>query len=213
MAIATATDIANQALDLLKEAPMTDYTVDTTPAAKWFRRNFDTARDGELEEHPWRFAVKEAVITVDATPPVFKNAGGGGWSYRYARPTDLMRVAYLNCGGNFEGIPVPHEIQGDWIYCDQSSTIYLAYIWRITDVTKYPALFCEALAAKLATKLAHWLTGKQTMVQVAAAAYVEALRRAKRANALLSTPERAYDSDVIAARYLGGTYGAGWPSW
>ena len=44
----------------------------------------------------------------------------------------------------------------------------------------------------------------QPIVQIAAAAYDMALKRAKRANALLSTPERPYDSDVINARYLTG---------
>ncbi len=188
---------------------MHDYTTDTTPEALWFQRNYATSRDAELEDHPWRFALKEAVLTADATAPVFKAAGGGGWSYRYARPTDLLRIGYLNFNGDFEADPIPHEIQGDWIYCDQVTTIYLAYIWQITDVTKYYNLFNEALAAKMATKIAHWMTGKQAFVQIAAAAYTLALARAKRANALLSTPERPYDSDVINARYTSGSFFGG----
>lgn len=207
--VSLANDICNMALDLLKEATMTDYTTETTPEALWFQREYATSRDAEFEDHPWRFAIKEAIITVDATAPTFSVGGGGGWSYRYARPADFLRMGYLNYNGDFEADPVPHEIQGDWIYCNQTTSIYLVYIYQITDVTKYYNLFNEALAAKMAMKLANWLTGKTAYVQIAAAAYDLALKRAKRANALLSTPERPYDSDVINARYTSGSYFGG----
>lgn len=199
--VTLANQICNMALDLLKEAPMNDYTTETTSEALWFQRNYETCRDAELEKHPWRFAMKRDTLTADATAPEF------GWDYRYSKPTDFMRIGYLNYTGDFEGTPLPHEIEGDWILCDQSSSIYLVYVYRVTDPSKHLALFNKALAAQMAVDLAHWLTGKTSMVQVAAAKYDQALRDARRANALLSTPERAYDSDVIAARYSSGFVG------
>lgn len=205
----TANDVANMALDLLVEAPMTDYTIETTPEALWFQRNFATARDAEFEEHPWKFAATRIALTVDVTAPSF------GWYYRYALPSDFMRIGYLNDQGIFEYPPIPHEIEGadeadeatapkGWLLCNVSTTIKLVYIRQRTEAEDWSSLFTEALAAKMAVKLSHWLTGKQSMTQVAMAAYDLALKRAKRANAFLSTPERAYDSDVIAARYTSG---------
>ena len=191
----TDNDVCNQALDLLREAPLTDYLTDDTPESRWFIRNYATARDAELEEHPWKFALKRASIPADATAPTFD------WAYRYAVPGDFKALARFTYDGTFEGTPVPHEIEGAWILTNLSSTIKIVYVYAITDPTLFSALFVEALAAKLATKMAHWMTGKASMVQVAGAAYQTAIARAKRANALLSTPERAYDTDVISARY------------
>lgn len=193
--VTSANAICNLALDLLHEATLSDYTTETTSAAKWFQRNYQNALDGELEKHRWMFALKRSSITADATAPSF------GWDYRYAKPSDFRRVGYLNYNGDFEADPIPHELEGDWILTNQSATIYLVYVYAITDVTKFNALFVDALAAKMAMKLAHWLTGKANMVQIAAAAYDMALKDARRANILLSTSERAYDSDVISARY------------
>lgn len=206
----TANDVANMALDLLTEAPMTDYTSETTPEALWFQRNFETSRDAEFEEHPWRFAMTRVSLTVNVTAPAF------GWSYRYALPSDFMRIGYLNYDGIFENPTIPHEIEGadeadevtaprGWLLCDVSSSIKLVYVRQRTEAEDWASLFVEALAAKMALKLSHWLTGKQSMTQVAALAYSDALKRAKRANALLSTPERPYDNDVIAARYASGS--------
>ncbi len=202
----TATDIANMALDLLHEAPLTDYTTDGTRVAEWFVRNYATCRDAEFEAHPWRFAMTRVSITVDSTAPAF------GWSYRYALPSTFMRIGYLNYDGVFENPPIPHEIEGadeadevaapkGWLLCDVGSAIKLVYVRQITEAEDLSMLFAEALAANMARKLSHWLTGKANMVQIADAYYKEAMTKARKANALLSTPERAYADDVIAARY------------
>lgn len=189
------TDVCNLALDLLKQSPMTVYTSDDTDEARWFVRNYAIARDAELEEHPWKFALKRASIDVDATAPTFD------WSYRYAKPADYKQIVRLNNYGYFDSTPLPFEIEGAWILTNESTPIKLLYVYAATDVTLFPALFIEALAAKMALKLAHWLTGKASMVQLADQAYVTAIDRAKRANALQATPQRPYASDVVAARY------------
>lgn len=193
--MSTANDICNMALDVLKEAPLTDYTTDNTSVSRWFVRNYATFRDAELEAHPWRFAMTRATASADAAAPTF------GWKYKYAKPAGLLRIVQMNSSGYFEYDPIPHELEGDWILTDQSSTIYLVYVQQITDPTKHTNLFNQALAAAMARALSHWLTGKANMVAIADAAYKEALARARRANALFSTPERAFDSDVINARY------------
>lgn len=194
----TATGVCNMALDLLTEAPMTDYTTDGTPEALWFVRNYADTRDAELEEHPWRFALKRATITVDATAPTDTE-----WLYRYAIPSDCLRLLPVRYLGEFEAPPIPHEVfQAEgFILTDEPNELVVQYIYQITDTTKFTALFTEALAAKLAMKGAHWLTHKAGMVEEARAAYKDALIRAKRANAFVGTPERPYDDDVIAARY------------
>ncbi len=208
----SATDVCNMALDILHEAPLTAYTTDGTRVANWFVRNYETMRDAEFEAHPWVFARADVSITVNATAPAF------GWLYRYALPSDFMRIGYLNYDGYFEQIPIPHAIASadpadvadlaaapkGWLYCDVGSAVKLTYIRQITDPSRWAKLFVQAHAAGMARQLSHWLTGKAAFVQIADALYKEAMTKARRANLLLSTPERAYDSDVISARWATG---------
>src|SRR5262249_13022865 len=51
----------NLALDLLKEPASTAFT-DDTAVALWGARNYVTARNAELREHPWKFAIKRKVL-------------------------------------------------------------------------------------------------------------------------------------------------------
>lgn len=191
----TNTSICNLAFDILTQAPMTDITTDGTPEANWFVRNFEPTRDAELRKNPWKFSLKRATISVDASAPAF------GWSYRYALPADCIRMLPLTYDGEFEGPPIPHEIEAGWILTDEPTSIKVRYIYQVTDPTKFDPLFVQALAARLAMHAAHRFTGKQSMIATAGELYGEAIAEARRANALEATPERPYDDDVIAARY------------
>lgn len=196
----TKTSICNLALDILKEGVATDVDTDATPEANWFVRNFEPTRDSELRKNAWKFAIKRATLTVDATAPAFD------WLYRYALPSGCLRLLPLRYDGVYEGSEIPHEIEAHsdgvlYILTNQPTSLKVRYIYQVTDVTKFDPLFVEALAARLAMKSAHRFTGKQSMVATAAEMYNEAIFEARRANALEATPERPYDDDVIAARY------------
>lgn len=191
----TKTNICNLALDILHEGPFTDVDADNTANSRWFVRNYEVTRDAEIRKHVWNFAKKRASLTADGTAPTF------GWSTRFAVPSDCLRVLQLRYDGEFEGPHVPHEVEAGYILTDQSTTLYLLYLFQITDTTKFDPNFVEALAARLAMKAAHRFTGKQSMVQVAASFYADAISEARLANAIEGTPQKAYDDDVIAARY------------
>lgn len=182
-------------MDMLHEGPFTDVDTDNTANSRWFVRNYEVTRDAEIRKHVWNFAKKRAVVTVDGTAPTF------GWSKRYAVPTDCLRVLQLRYDGEFEGATIPFEVEGAYILTEQTATLNLLYLWQITDTTKFDPNFVEALACRLAMKAAHRFTGKQSMVQTAASFYADAISEARLANAIEGTPQRAYDDDVIAARY------------
>lgn len=134
-------------------------------------------------------------------------SGAGGrqpfsWLYQYKIPSDCLRMLPLRADGDFEGMPIPHEIENDEIILtNQASEIQSRFIARMTDPTRFDAQFVEALAAKLAFKAAHYITGKASYAQTVLAVYNQAIDEAKRSNAFEATPERPYDDDVIAARY------------
>ena len=189
------TDICNLALDHLREAPIGHIDADGS-VSEWFQRNFDAVLDGVLRDHPWNFAITRASIAVDETAPDF------GWTYRYALPTDCVRLLQIRSGGYLNGAPVEHEIEGEYILTNAPTPLKIRYIKTMSDPSKWDALFVEAMAAALALKMSHWLTGKTSYVQMAKALYDEALAKAKRIDGMEGTPEAIYADDVIGVRYV-----------
>lgn len=131
------------------------------PEAKACRQFYDHVRDMLLQTYPWRWAGK-TVSLAEVT-----NDKPGAWGYAYQRPTDCLKVRYVRpqYSENDVGIGSPqtdafgimHEIEGQTIYTDISPA-FLRYTYRVTDPTKFPPLFVEALAWHLAVRLAMPLT-------------------------------------------------------
>ena len=189
----TQTDVANMALDMLKEAPITSID-EARPIAMWIKRNFDTARDATLEETEWNFALKRDAIAADATVPAF------GWAYAYTLPSDCIRLLPLTTDGYSEGDPIAHELEAGKILTDALAPLNIRYIYRHVDYGAYPATFTTALAARLALGMAHWLTGKTGFAQVAQQTYAQAINRAWLSDAVQGTSPRAADNDWVNAR-------------
>lgn len=193
MSVTDATDICNLALDLLAEAPIADLSEDRR-IARWCDRNYDTARDSLLRKAPWRFAVRLAELSA-ATPPIF------GWTYAYALPADCLRPLPLTVNGAPNGAIIQSEVIGQRLETDAPAPVRLRYIGRITDVTTYPADFAEALAAALAMKMAHWLTGKTGYQDIALQSYREALNNAVLTDAIDGTIAEPDASHWLAERW------------
>ena len=193
MSISDATDICNLALDLLAEAPIADLS-DDRRIARWCDRNYDTARASLLRRAPWRFAVKLVELTA-AMPPVF------GWGRAYDLPADCLRPLPLTASGAPQGAIIPSEVIGQRLETDAPAPVRLRYIGRITDVTAYPADFVEALAAALAMKMAHWLTGKSSYQQIAFQAYRDALNNAVLTDAIDGTIAEPDASHWLSERW------------
>jgi len=136
-------------------------------------RFYPIARDTLLEMHTWSFAGKRAkmasyVNTIEQ------------WDYAYAAPADLMTATsvispdagndysttyftnneYQNSPSIAAGtyVPQPYALEVDAtgnlvIYANQENAL-LRYQAKITDTTKFPPLFIEALSWHLAGMLA-----------------------------------------------------------
>lgn len=124
-----------------------------------------------------------------------------GWDYRYPQPDDCIRILPLTADGEFEGRPIKHVVEKGYVLCDQGTSIKVRYIQTFSDASRFDPLFVEALAARMATKMAHWLTGKASMIPAASAAYNTAVEKATMANALEGSQERPADEEPIDARY------------
>jgi len=189
----TETDICNLALDILKEAPITSIE-DNRPIAMWCKRNFAVSRDSVLSRADWNFALKRASIPADSTPPEF------GWAKSYTLPSDCLRLIPLTTCGHYEGVPIPHEVEGGRVLTDHAGPLRVRFVARIENYNRYPPIFIEALAGYLAMKCAHWLTGKQGYQQIAQGLFEEAIRNAWLVDAIEGTSPRAADDEWVNQR-------------
>lgn len=127
--------------------------------ARACRQFYDHTRDMLLQSHPWNFAGKiEALAEVTNDRP-------RDWAFVYQRPSDCLKVRFvqrspIEVGAHEKGMTdmgFPYSVEGQLIYCGISPA-YLNYTCRVTDASKFPPLFVEALSWHLAVRLAMPLT-------------------------------------------------------
>lgn len=186
-------NVFNMALDILRETPVSSLD-DANAVARWGNRNFAVSRDALLESYYWKFAIDRDELAADATAPEFD------WTYRYELPTDCLQLLPLREDGKWEGNPILHEVENNFILTNASGPLKVRYIGRRDDPGTWSNLFCTALACDQAYRMAHWLTGKANYVEIAEKAFNKAMVAAKRANALLGTAQRADQSEIIGIR-------------
>lgn len=172
----TADDVANMAIALLNEAPISSLE-DDVAAARLINVHYDVAREAELLKHAWAFAtMTQTIVGVDT--------GVGTLRYAYDLPADCLRPLPLTENGEASGVPISWELRNGALYTDKAGPLTLRYIANITDPDDWDATFTDVLAAALAVRIAHALTHKLDMVQVARDAYQTAYLEAQRVNGL-----------------------------
>jgi hypothetical protein len=180
MAILTVEHICNMALDILVEAPITSIDEDTKPA-RLLKRHFETTRQAELTKHAWSFAIfREELTAIDSG----SMPDGETYTYGYELPADALRVLPLTDTGEAHGVSIPWKLEGTLLLTNYEGPRLVRYIANLTDPDDWDALFVEALAARLAMKIALALTGKPTMLQAAERAYRDTIGTAKQTNAI-----------------------------
>lgn len=177
------TAICNLALDRLMEAPIASFDDPDNHVGRWMRRNFWATVWMLLRRHPWNFAITRAQLATLSEKPAF------GWGYAYQLPVDCLRPLPLTVDGTLNGRDIPHKIEGDRIVTNHAGPVLLRYVRRVENTGEFDTLFVEALVCTLASSAAHFITGKQGMVQTMADFARMALEEARGLNALEGTPE------------------------
>lgn len=190
----TRIDIWNHALDLLREQPLAAVT-DDDAVAQWLTRNYAQQRDYLLgNTYLWKFAVSRETLAADPTAPAW------GWSTRYLIPTDALRIIPPTNNGAWDGTPIPFEQEDGYLLCDVTDGLRLRYIVRKTIEGEFTNGFCEVLAARLAARAAHWMTGKQSMAQELKQGYLGTLNEVKQVEAVQVAAEHYYDTAILSER-------------
>ena len=174
----TDVQICNLALARLGDARI-DTLADATAQAQYCTL-FYTQTVAELQaEFDWQFCRKQVSLTSGTTPL-------GGYTFQYALPADYIRsfrLANIDESENFG----QWEILGAYLQTNFASPVTLDYIANITDTTKFPAIFTELLAVKLAGVLAMPLTGSKDLFKQCVELYMAMLGKPAFANATEKT--------------------------
>lgn len=194
--------LANLALVKLGVDPIDSFDDDVKAASK-LTLIYDRILDQELSRNAWTFAVKRDRIGASSD----QVEGWGAFKYTYPLPPDFLTLARVSdevwgtSFGSIQGLDEgEYQIEGQAIRSSLRPPLPILYVARILDTTKYHPLFVEALASRLAKELAIDLTKSTKLWQKAAGEYDEAIKEARRINAIHKPPRRNADDSWLLAR-------------
>jgi hypothetical protein len=184
----SAVEICNEALALVGAAPITSLAQQTTEA-QLLNSLYVPTRDQLLTSHPWNFATKRVELAADPDAPEF------GFAYRFALPADCLRVISTDLDSEDRW-----KIENGYLLCD-SSEVSIRYISKITTEATFSINFCEALAYKLASKIAYPLVQSSTLAKSLFDLYITHLRDARSMDAQEGGIEQVEANEWINSRY------------
>lgn len=152
----TSTEIANLALSKLGPGGgyLTDLETDDSVAGEALRRSYVPIRDEVLEAHGWGFATKRAALAADVAVPSW------GYDLQYTLPSDCLKVlAVLN--PTLTNVQAYAEEDGK-LLTDIAAPLYIRYLARVTDTSKFSGTFVAALSARLADEVCETITKSTT---------------------------------------------------
>lgn len=198
----TELDVANRALMKLGASSISSLDEDKKPA-RVMKDIVGSVRDQFLRENAWNPAVKRIVLAKDSTAPAW------GWKSRYALPADYIKMITVESGSdtsvniNVEGdqpIPVKYRIENGYIMCDETGALWVRYVMRLTDMTRYDSMMIEVLATLYAREACMAIANDISLKNMLHNEYQLLLSGAKKQDGWEDGSTQYPEDDYIAAR-------------
>ena len=152
--MSSAVDICNLALGRLGDAATVASInpPEGSAQAEHCERFYPIALNSLLELHDWKFATRSVTLSLLDTE-------SWNWAYAYAMPSGLIKLLAVlpaDASPDDEGHEYDTEntSTGQGLILTDLEDATLRYIAPVTDTTKFPPLFVDALAWLLASYLA-----------------------------------------------------------
>lgn len=187
--------VINNALVLCGASTVSSLTEDT-PNARALNIVFDLSAKSVLIECKWNFSTTRSTLATVATTtiPWFHSEEG----YVYARPTDALRIFELS-----DPCSIWRE-EGDYIIAD-SAGLGAKYVWYVTDVSKYPAYFMNALVDKLCSDICFIILNSLPKAESFLTKYKKvSLPNAMAQNSQTGTQQQPQDDAWLNTKWNGG---------
>jgi len=191
--MASRIEIANLALTHLGQPPVMALD-DGSVAANTINTLFDPAVAALLRAHVWNFAKARANLPAMAENPAF------GYTTQYQLPGDCLRVVRVGQYLHALGTTGYYSIEQGRILINQTGPLPVQYVQMVDDAARFDALFVDVLAVRLALDACERLTQSNTKKQILREELEQALRRARRANAIERPAVATIDDTWMQAR-------------
>jgi hypothetical protein len=142
--------VANSALIKLG-APQISALSDSVKSAQTINAIFDTMRKKLLTNHTWKFATKRIALSATANTPI------SVWTKEFLLGSDVLLVQDTNLQED-EPWDIEFNVDNNRVLVCNSDSVIIEYTKDITDPTKWPAYFDEALSCLIAANSAYAIT-------------------------------------------------------
>lgn len=185
----TTVDIANQALTACGAEGVLVKIDDQCKEGRLCSFNYDKARRAVLAKHPWKFALKRALLdyAADQTPAF-------GYSYAYPVPENYLRAVTVN--DRF----TEWTREGRYILCNDGGQIQLRYIGDEEAVELFDPLFADAVALDLASRIVYSLSQSNERTEAIRRDYETVIRRARFADSFDQSMRAMQADTYVLAR-------------
>lgn len=190
--------ICNQALSWVGQSEITSLD-QNNKGAEWCRNNYPFIRDAVLQERTWTFATVRATSTT-------ADLDAWGGMYVHTLEDEWLSVFRVYRASNLAGQMIPDDswrMEEGKIVSNQS-TVYYWGLKQITDTGKFPPVFVQALAARLAAEMAIAITKNRQLQADMWALYGDKLREAAARDGQQGANDVITQTRLVNARYSGG---------
>ena len=198
--MSSETDVANVALRLIGQTPITNRT-DGTANGNIIDDIFDDIRDDCLRYNPWNFATKRVELAKSSTAPAFE------FDFAYPLPADWIRTVSVHSNDNGYGV-ILHRMEKTGtqrtIVCS-SQQLFLRYIYRETDPTLWSSDFRRVVSLAIARDLAVPIASSNVLQDQLNKQFERAMARARSSDGMGGSPEQRPRGSWVDRR--GGGFG------
>jgi hypothetical protein len=189
--MSSVVEICNRALQKVGARRIISITEDSVNA-RACNNAYDVIRRAELRAHPWACATTRAQLAASSTEPLF------GRALAYPLPADYLRL--LPHDPDYNTNSLDWQIEGGEIITDDTAPLNIRYIFDLQDPNIMDPLLREALSAKLAVEICEELTQSNQKKVSVKEDYKEAIREARRINAILNIAAKPPEDEWVTVR-------------
>lgn len=186
-------DIVNSSLAKLG-APRIAALSDNVRAAIICNEQYAKMRKKLISSHPWNFATYRVALALTANTPVYE------YSSEFLLGSDVLRVLETDLP-EAEPWEVEFNVDNNKVLLCNSSAVNIKYLKDITDPTKFPPYFEEALACLLAWDVSYAITQSVTVAQNMYNLYKNEVREARSMDAQEAGRQSFETNPWIDVRY------------
>ncbi len=184
--VSTETEVANLALQRIGQAAISDIdTPGTDKSALAVKRIFADTRDEVCRSFPWTSITTRLALSLST-------ATGAGFTWEHTLTTPILYV--LEVVNTTDGTPnINYRMEGTKLYTNLDAGA-IRYVEKTETVASWDPLLLEAIALRLACKLAVFLTGNLNLALMMQREYMATLAIAMATKAI---EEREDNQEIV----------------